>query len=354
VEDRDWQRLARFYAGEASPEEEVEIRRWLAADPERTRMAESLREAWDLSGTLLPRHHGDARRVWARVTSEIHARPGEGMVAKPPARAAGGFQRLGASTRARGATYLLAAAAILLLVLVPLTRGWRPAVLGPRNEPATATRVYSTRAGERLSFSLADGSVVDLGPNSTLRVAAPFAADRREVQLEGMARFSVVPDSVRPFLVHAGDAVTRVLGTRFVVRAYSSEGAVRVAVVEGRVALGPSSGGDRPGTVLARGQLGQLASGGAAAVLEDREGFQRLVQWTTGRLEFVDRPLSEVLSELETWYDVNIAVPDSELAARPVSTEIEGESLQQVLDLIALAVDARVERSGDTITFTSQ
>jgi transmembrane sensor len=78
------------------------------------------------------------------------------------------------------------------------------------------------------------------------------------------------------------------------------------------------------------------------------------VSWTDSRLEFVDRPLAEVLSELERWYGVEIVLEDRDLAARPVSTVVEGDPLPRVLDMIALVVDARYEQSGDTITFSPQ
>jgi transmembrane sensor len=353
VEDKDWQRLARFFSGEASSEEEAETRRWLEEDPGRARMAESLRAVWELSSTLPPKHSGDARRAWNRVESGMRgaAQPAAAVVPAP----AVDVLRPQAAPRLRKVVYsVLTAAAVVVVVLSPAVRAPLTRVFTPETSPATAIREYSTREGEPLRLTLSDGSVVELGPNSTLRVPVPFQANRRDVRLEGMAQFTVVPDPARPFLVRAGDAVTRVLGTQFVVRAYSTEETVRVAVVEGRVALGPSSAGDEPAMALISGQVGQLTNDGLASFVRDESGYERLVQWTSGRLKFTDEPLSTVLSELETWYDVRISITDPELASRPVSTEIEGENLQQVLDLISLVVDARYEQSGDNVTFTPQ
>ncbi len=55
--------------------------------------------------------------------------------------------------------------------------------------------------------------------------------------LEGEGYFEVTHDARRPFRVHAGDALTEDLGTRFVVRAYPELAAVDVAVAEGVVSL---------------------------------------------------------------------------------------------------------------------
>jgi transmembrane sensor len=344
VDDKDWQRLARYYAGETSPGESAEIEGWLAADAARMRSAESMREAWDLSSALRPAHGGDAQRAWRRVAAGMHA----GTAPATPAIGSPSAPR----TPRRLAWYAGIAAA-LLLALLPVSRLLTSGAERPVSA-AREVREYATTGGEKLRLLLPDGSTIELGVGSRVRVPTPFSGQAREVEIEGMALFKVSPDPERPFLVHARDAVTRVIGTEFVVRAYAGDEAVRVAVVEGKVALRSSSAREDAGTVLTRGQVGRLASDGTARIVESGKEFSQLVSWTGSRLEFVDRPLAEVLSELELWYGVEIELEDRELAARPVSTVVEGDRLQRVLDMIALVVDARYEQSGDTITFSPQ
>jgi transmembrane sensor len=350
VDDKDWQRLARYYAGETSSQEEADTRRWIESDPERARTAESLRRLWNLSSTVPPRHGGDRERVWARLSSHIHGEPDAPTLRPVPASVEARRVAGRGLPRRPGRVALLLAVAAVLAALIPLASGPVSRLLRGESAPR-AMREYVTQDGERLRLTLPDNSVIEIGANSRLRAATPFAA-RREVELEGVALFNVAPDPAHPFLVHAGGAVTRVIGTEFVVRAYSGDDAVRVAVLDGRVALRSSSATERAGAVLTRGQVGQLAAGGTPHIVRSSAEFSRLVRLTSGRLQFTDRPLAEVLAGLERWYGVEIVVADTSLSSRPVSTVIDGDRLEQVLDMIALVVDARYQQSGDTITLS--
>src|SRR5690625_3394009 len=54
----------------------------------------------------------------------------------------------------------------------------------------------------------------------------------------------MAPDATRPFVVHAGNMTTRVLGTSFNIRAYEGDDRLQVVVAEGKVMVtpAPSSG----------------------------------------------------------------------------------------------------------------
>jgi ferric-dicitrate binding protein FerR (iron transport regulator) len=80
---------------------------------------------------------------------------------------------------------------------------------------------------------LADGSIVLLNKNSHLDYPAKFTGKTREVYLTGEAYFDIKHDSRQPFLVHAGQITTRVLGTAFNIK---SEGRlIQVTVTRGKV-----------------------------------------------------------------------------------------------------------------------
>ena len=117
-------------------------------------------------------------------------------------------------------------------------------------KPAIAWVEKHTRPGEQRRLQLADGSVVWLNAGSRLRYPAAFARPQREVFLEGEAFFEVARDPKKPFLIHAGQSTTRVLGTSFSVRSYAREPAVVVVVVT--VAFSAGQTGQtvtlRPGT----------------------------------------------------------------------------------------------------------
>jgi ferric-dicitrate binding protein FerR (iron transport regulator) len=325
----DYEMLVDYLSGLATPRERDAIDARAEADP-------AFRSMLD-----------DSRIIWERVPLALPSGTEAARPLKLPRQRGQRASRLGWVASA------LAAAAVVLIVLIPLRTSPTPR---PAESTAVASpiREYRTGANQRTRLVLSDGSIVEMGANSRVRAPQRFGRALREIELDGLAFFEISHDPDRPFLVHAGDATTKVLGTKFAVEAYVPDHEVRVAVTEGRVALAPAiSTGSAP-ALITPGQLGLLSRDGIASVIQDAREFDRLIGWKDGRREYADVPLSEVLSDLERWYGQTIIVSDPELAARPVSTVLKGEPLEQVLHLLALVVDAQYERRGSSIVFTPQ
>ena len=164
-------------------------------------------------------------------------------------------------------------------------------------------------------------------------------------------------DRERPFSVRVRGAIVRDLGTEFTVRSAGADSdAVEVAVFEGSVALdaaAATAASDQPpagrGVVLGPGDRGEVRRDGGVearrgAAAPDDTAFAR------GRLVFRGTPLSSVRAELRRWYGVDLRLADETLAQRRLTASFEGEPVDRVLDAIALAVGADVERSGNTVT----
>jgi len=87
-----------------------------------------------------------------------------------------------------------------------------------------------------LRVVLTDGSEVMLSPKSGLRYPSRFTQKARIVYLKGEAVFAVKRQT-KPFMVYTGEMVTKVLGTRFVVRAFDQDKKVTVQVLSGKVSV---------------------------------------------------------------------------------------------------------------------
>jgi transmembrane sensor len=97
---------------------------------------------------------------------------------------------------------------------------------------------------------------------------------------------------------------------------------------------------------LERGDVGVvrpagIEAGRGAAQADD-------IAWMQGRLVFRDAPLSRVASDLRRWYGVELRVADTALLQRHFTGSFVNESGDRVVDIIALALGARVQRHGDT------
>ncbi len=171
-----------------------------------------------------------------------------------------------------------------------------------------AADVFSTLTvpyGKRTEVILPDGSKIWLNAGSQLTFPEQFAADRREVYLEGEGYFDVMHDAARPFTVYAADMQIRVLGTSFNVSSYSDDAAVSAVLLSGRIEL--QSSGHR------KFEPRILEPGHRAVLLKDK---QRLtihqdnaadyVSWTRRQLVLKNTPLGELLVKLERVYNTDI------------------------------------------------
>ncbi|MFT4163563.1 FecR family protein [Shinella sp.] len=203
-------------------------------------------------------------------------------------------------------------------------------VIGP---PDFLTSDHATGTGERRTVTLADGTMVELDADSA--IALDYTASVRGVRLvRGRAFFDVAKDAQRPFTVHAAEGSATALGTRFVVHEWS--GTVTVSVEESAVSV---TGPDRRDAVVKAGQyvtydLQRLND--VAAVDVESE-----VAWRRGKLIFEDRPLRQVLADVNRYRAGTIRVTDGHLLNMRVSGIFDVSDPDGVLEAIRTTLPVR-------------
>lgn len=205
----------------------------------------------------------------------------------------------------------------------------------PRPDPA---QIYQTGPGERTTITLADRSIVSLGPNAQLIVR--LDDDVRQAELtRGRAFFDVEHDANRPFHVVADGRDVSVLGTQFEVDAEQSD--ISVTLVAGRVAISGPDGHERVAT-LAPGQRFE-EQGNAMRIVE--VNAQTETAWRSGRLVFDDRPLGEAIVELNRFSPTPISLADASLADYRVSGTFRIGETAALID----ALEASFPIEGETL-----
>jgi len=66
-----------------------------------------------------------------------------------------------------------------------------------------------------------------------------------------------------------------------------------------------------------------------------------VVQWTGDFLAFQSTPLRDAAQEIERVYRVRVEISDAQLAQRVITAWFRDKSLDQVVDVVCLAVAAR-------------
>jgi transmembrane sensor len=203
-------------------------------------------------------------------------------------------------------------AAVTVAALIVLSLGlmlwWnvRPAPHVPTPD-AVATLHFETRHGEQQTRRLPDDSIVHLNTDSTVTIS--YSQSERIVMLtSGEADFEVIHETKRPFRVFAGSAEAVDIGTQFDVRL--EHDATVVTVLEGRVAVGPSSmlhgSADSGQPALAKFvELGAdqqiIVTQGALPAAPVTVDAHRAASWLRRQITFDHEPLSRVATEFNRY-----------------------------------------------------
>jgi transmembrane sensor len=274
----------------------------------------------------------------------------------------------------------LAAVAILAIILFPLLR----------------EQTIQTERGERREVALEDGSILEVDPQTRLRVA--FEEHKRRIFLEkGRALFRVAHNPTRPFLVQADGTTIQAIGTAFGVEHRKQD--VIVTVAEGKVGVfveemprpgsplpSPSDGeahqDSSPSTRLQhlhREGPAQKAAEASASPRESRAGggeagalflianqqvtvqpsgtpapvrkvnSDRELAWAKGQLVFDDESVADAVEEFNRYNRVQLRVTDEVLALRTVSGVFDASDPESFIGFLQTVTSVRVMRGESEI-----
>jgi len=276
----------------------------------------------------------DPNVSWSHIIAAIHLDPQSAMHDKMSAQE---FrhetaERLEHATRR---SPLIAASVFIVIVIAAIFNGMyvnrMSTELAFANAMSSANgKVTASQFGQIGKVTLGDGSEVTLGPDSKLFVPTDFGNKIRPVKLDGTASFTVAP-AQGDFRVYMRNAVITAKGTKFVVSGRMGDTAVLVKVMEGSVDVRVGKGDGR--TVSAN----QAVSVDGAGVMSDASADEaaEASSWTTGTLTMVNRPLRDILPQLQRWYKVDAGVRDMKLLDRKSTLKANLDSGNVALDQVA-------------------
>jgi transmembrane sensor len=170
---------------------------------------------------------------------------------------------------------------------------------------------YATSVGEIRRVPLADGSIAAINTASEINVKLEDAA--RHVRVEqGEAWFQVAKDRQRPFVVAAGRARVRAVGTAFSVRRRA--GGSDVLVTEGEVEVW-ADGAEGHRVRLKAGSRGFVADD--AAIVQAAaapSAIDRTLAWRSGRVDLAGDRLDIAVAEFNRYNQRQLTVADTALA----------------------------------------
>ena len=309
AEAADW--FALHDAGTLTPEEQLAFQSWLSESAENRDAYAQIEGAWaafdEVRADDVPAGGSSSRLMRRRAA-----------------------QRAFAPRRRRLGVLALAASLVVLAVLAP--------ELMMRLQADAMTAV-----GEVRELPLPDGSLAVLDTNTA--IAIDFRQDGRRVTLlKGRAEFVAATDVDRPFSVSAEGGTATALGTVFAVQNVG-QGA-RVMVTEGRVSVVYGDARSAPERLVTAGQSVDYAAGQGIGEVASVDAFAASA-WRHGRLIFENRPLAQVIEELNRYHLGTIRILDAAIGRRLVSGTFPLREPLRAVDALEASLGIKSTRIGD-------
>lgn len=213
MSNTNWELIAKYLSGNLSKEEENELFTWMKANYENEVIFKQAQKAWN-SSMKQKEFNPDTLAAWEDLKEKLLAQPEVKVVT--------------INSNISRIKYYAAAAAVLLIIGI----GY---LLRQNTSSDFSQSIASTDHMEL--FYLPDSSLIWLNKNSQLSYSDNFKEDR-QVKLSGEAYFEVKRDPSRPFVIHTENALTKVLGTTFNLRAVAGEKDEQIVVTSGEVEFG--------------------------------------------------------------------------------------------------------------------
>jgi len=334
--------LARYLAGELTPEEHEELEWAMLANP--------------------------ALRVTLQVLQRMREVPKGGSIAEEREMMESGLESIVREPMAEPAKavampkvvvwrwWAAAAAAVLVLGVggVLLYRGGQRAPVQPVHNKEIATR-YGTRSYQELP----DGSKLWLNAGSKVT----YAEGRRELTLTGEAFFDIKHDPEHPFVIHTGKLDIKVLGTSFNVKAYPNDSTIETTLINGKVEIDWPGGGQegvvlRPNekVVIPVGKVQKNETMVERKIVAPDTQYKTVIEtsWVEDKLVFRNEAFSDVSRKLERWYNIHFSFEDKHYLQDRLTAYFKDQPIRNVMDALQISLGFHYRIEGDTIHITSK
>lgn len=304
--------IAKVLRGEATDAERREVDAWIHASEVNATAYQSLKEAWEQTEWLLAGTRYDAEAAWGSVAKKLNF---------SDASFPGSQSRPAIFAFPRWIKYGFAAAAVLILSVFI----WNPFSI----QPNELHEVVARKGHERVV--LPDQSVITLRLGSKITYPEHFEAAQRRVSLDGEAFFEVTRNEENPFIIDAGIAEVRVLGTTFNVKVGLD--VADVVVTTGRVQV---KGANSMQTVI-------LNPGQAVHVtpksLEEVPTIGNETYWRDSLLKFSNQPFAQVVAVISQVKGIGIQFSPEITSVRRqqrITIRFGNQSVKEILTELCL------------------
>jgi len=336
--------FVRYLFGENDPDERREAEKHIETDESLANKVSKFRQLLSMKSKKLQITDVDIK--WEHLRQNIENIEQEMTAQTRPTRIPDFPHRRHRASRSQ--LILRYAAVIIITVCLGFVLNYHSYKL-PWTQTEVEYKVVKVGNQERFTVSLSDGSTITLDAGSELKYPTEFRANR-DVYLTGEAYFDIAHADGKPFQVHAGNSLIRVLGTRFNVRNWDYKYKVIVTVNEGTVLLQSEDKSIHEKVVLKKNQQSVMGQDGRPSepIMVDPSQY---TGWMNNEIHFENATVREVLAQLEQWYNFTFELSDTSILDQLLTVHIQRTTVNDVFQLISIVTETDVIRDGKRIKF---
>lgn len=300
--------ISKFLAGEATPEEAMQLEDWKNLNAENLKQFNKSEMLFVLANSSSKKLKSNQSEAWKKIEAETIRK-----VKVIP-------------LHARYKLVLGMAASLLLLITMYF-------IIQKQYAKQEIGQISIASNHAKKEITLSDQTTIQIAPGSKIVYDENFGKFNRNVVLHGSAYFTVKHDESLPFIVDLGHVFVKDLGTRFNITLSADTDSIHINVDEGVVLLFDSTSNS----------IEIKASERAIYIKSSRQMLKSIPQ-NEKELNFDKTPLSTVIAELEQKFSIKIVLENPKLNDCTISAKFKDEDLSTILAVIAETLGLTIEK----------
>lgn len=307
--------IIKFFAGEITDNEMIELISLLKQNPENRRIFDEENELWQEASftTKLEKFKPDT--AWKDLSNRLGFDKSTGksfsIISKNNFR------------------ILIAAATVACLIAIGGVGLW----LNQKQSvqlAGSASTIVTTNEGEKSHVLLPDSTRIFLNSGSKLEYNGLYNINERVVKLSGEAYFDVHTNPEKPFVVQIAHMSIVATGTHFNILSYSNEDRVETTLEEGKVSIHIK--GHESINLKSGEQVVYFNKSGKVEIKEVPTGTY--TSWKENKLRFINTPFEETLRKIARKYNVTFEYTSKDLLNLKYTATFIDESVDDVMQML--------------------
>jgi transmembrane sensor len=355
--------IINYLSGCSTDADNRKLQEWLDTSPRHRRIFDEYQDIWQSSLKYQGTVRYNQETAWPGIEKQLYTKPSV-------------FTKKNfISSR----TFLKIAVSILFIGFISTSILFFSKKTADEKKLSTFSEYY-VPLGSRSRIILPDGSTVWLNAGSKLRYNPDFNVKTRTVYLSGEGYFDVSKDKNKPFEISTRQALVKVLGTAFNVKAYPDENYVETTVERGKVQVFDQNRNEKQNLTSAftlypkqklkinwhqpdkKTHQGANPNNKPDMVstvmnhheLEENVNTQLYTSWKDERWIIKSETLQDLAVKIERRYNVTMTFKEKELKHYIFSGILTDETLEQVLEVIKLTAPIQYEVNQRNVVLTKR